>query len=369
VGAAILRWDGEGYRTARLEALLEQEMVADPDEALREFEADVMRLQAMETEAANLAPDLAGTSVFRDPGDLPAAEAVLQQARDGAHPPPAPSPLWRLEELLETPGNRMALQAARAVTSEPGVRYNPLVVVGAAAVGKTHLLHGIGNALAAKGILVACLSASEFTDELIEAIDRNAVGTWRAHYHRAGALLLDDVHLVASKERTQEELFVLFNLLVERGRQMVFASGVPLAQLVGVEDRLRTRLEGGLVVELPAPEPEVRARVLRREIEAKLGAADPDLATYLASRPADSIRAAQALLTQVLQAAAATEAAPTAAFARSLLEPAPAPAATRPAPARRSSGVVAPSAGGVRSREKMVWAWPDIADRVLEEWR
>ena len=146
----------------------------------------------------------------------------------------------------------MALQAARAVAGEPANRYNPLVIVGASGVGKTHLLHALGNALAraVKGP-VACLSAHEFTGELIEAIDRDAVPAWRARYRGAAAFLLDDVHLVAEKDRTQDELFVLFNFLIESGRQMVFTSALPLAEMKAVEGRLRTRLEGGLVVDLP----------------------------------------------------------------------------------------------------------------------
>ena len=106
------------------------------------------------------------------------------------------------------------------MAAEPAGRYNPLVIVGASGVGKTHLLHAVGNALATrcKGP-VACLSAHEFTSELIEAIDRDAVGAWRARYRSAAAFLLDDVHLIADKDRTQDELFVLFNFLVESGRQ------------------------------------------------------------------------------------------------------------------------------------------------------
>ncbi|HEV2083636.1 MAG TPA: DnaA/Hda family protein, partial [Gemmatimonadales bacterium] len=245
VAAAILRWEGEGFRTARLEALLQQEMTTDPEQVLRQFEVDVCRLQTLHAEAAELAPDLAGSTAFRDPDDLAGAEATIQRAREGAHPPPAPSPLWRLDDLLESPGNRMAVQAARAVVAEPASRYNPLVIVGASGVGKTHLLHAVGNALgrASKGP-VACLSAHEFTGELIEAIDRDAVGPWRARYRGASAFLLDDFHLVAEKDRTQDELFVLFNFLMEKGRQMIFTSAVPLSELKGVEARLRTRLEG-----------------------------------------------------------------------------------------------------------------------------
>jgi len=369
VSAAVLRWQGEGFRTAQLEALLAQEMVNDPERALREYEEDVERLLTLRAEAAALAPELAGSPAFRDPADLAAAEEALRQAREEDLPPPAPSPLWRLDGLVETPANRVVLEAVRAVVAKPGERYNPLVLTGGGAVGKTHLLHALGNALGEHGGPVACLSAPEFTGELIQAIDRDAVAGWRGRYRRATAFLLDDVHLIAAKDRTQEELFVLFNVLMDAGRQLVFTSAAPLAELTGVEARLRSRLEGGLVVELPAPDSAIRERVLARELETKLGAADPELAGYLASRPSDTIRATQALLERVLQAATARGVPPSAALARELLEePALPPPAPKHAPSR-SSGVVAAGPGATRSREKMVWEWPGVGDRVIEEWR
>ena len=368
VAAAILRWEGEGFSTARLEALLQQEMTADPEQALHQFESDVRRLQALHAEAAELAPSLAGSTAFRDPDDIAGAEAITQRARQGAHPPPAPLPIWRLDDLFESAGNRMALQAARAVVAEPASRYNPLVIVGASGVGKTHLLHAVGNALAtrSKGP-IACLSAHEFTGELIEAIDRDAVGAWRARYRSAAAFLLDDVHLVAEKDRTQDELFVLFNFLAEASRQMVFTSAVPLGEMAAVESRLRTRLEGGLVVDLPAPEREIRQQVIERLLQAKVGAVDPELAAYLGSRPVESVRAVQGLLQRVLNAAESQGATPTAALAREVLEGS-VPRAPRKSGAVRTSGVLAP-ASGVRSREKIVWDWPDVGDRIVEEWR
>ena len=368
VAAAILRWGGEGYRTARLELLLEGELSRDPAEALREFEADILRLDALRSDVEKVAPALAGSPVFRDPGNVAAAEALLEQAREGTDPPPAPSPLWRLEELVEAAANRVAVQAANAVVAQPGQKYNPLVLVGGSGLGKTHVLHGIGNALVASGLrTVACLAAEEFTAELIEAIDRDTVAQWRKRYRRAEAFLLDDVHLIAEKSRSQDELFLLFNQFLESGRQMVFTTAVPLPQLAGVEPRLLTRLEGGLVVDLPAPDRDIRQRVTERVLSAKLEAPDPELATYLAGRPADSLRAVHGLIQRVLSAAEAEQAKPTMAFARSVLEVAPARPARRPA-TTRGSGLVAPGVG-LKSREKMVWDWPDIGDRLIEEWR
>ncbi|HEY8106890.1 MAG TPA: DnaA/Hda family protein [Gemmatimonadales bacterium] len=368
VAAAILRWEGEGYRTARLEALLDGELARDPEEALREFEADVRRLDALRAQAEQAAPDLAGSPVFRDPGNVAAAEELLEQAKEGAHPPPAPSSLWRLDAVVEAPGNRVAVQAAQAVVGAPGEKYNPLVLVGGSGAGKTHLLHGIGNALIARGLRVACLGAEEFTGELIEAIDRDAVTQWRKRYRRADALLLDDVHLVAEKTRSQDELFLLFNHFLEQARQMIFTSAVPLSQLAGVESRLLTRLEGGLVAELPAPDREIRQRAADRLLSEKIPEIDPEVAAYIASRPAESVRAVLGLVQRVLSAGEAQQAKLTASFARTVLEGAPAPRPRRPS-APRSSGLVAPGQGGIRSREKMVWDWPDIGERLIEEWR
>jgi chromosomal replication initiation ATPase DnaA len=368
VAEAILRWEGEGYRTARLEQLLAGDLVADPASALRAFETDVERLQALAAEVASQAPELAGSPLLRDPGGMAAAEALADQARRGANPPPAPSPHWKLEQFLESSSNRMAVRAAAAVVADAGGKYNPFVVVGATGTGKTHLLHGLGNALAERGGVVACLGAHEFVDELIAAIDRDATAAWRARYRTVDAFLLDDVHLVAGKDRTQDELFLLFNVLLDSGRQMAFTSAVPLAEMQGIEPRLLTRLEGGLVVELPAPDRDLRQRAIERLLAARLDGVDPELAAYIASRPADSMRSALGLVQRVLNAAEVQQVHPTAALARETLE------GVTPRPPRRSipvrvTGALAPTSGGIRSREKMVWEWPDAASRMIEEWR
>ncbi len=368
VAEAIMRWSGEGFRTARLEALLERDVPGDPDAALTAFEADAARLRAILAEVAALAPDLAGSAALRDPGDVAAAEALLERARQGGAPPQGPSPHWILEEFIESAGNRVVVRAVRAVAEEPGRRYNPLVITGASGNGKTHLLHGLGNSLAGQGLTVACLGGHEFVDELISAIDRDAVGQWRGRFRRIDVLLIDDVHLIAGKDRTQDELFVLFNQMLEAGRQMAFTTSVPLAELTGVEARLLTRLEGGLVVDLPTPDRELRQRAIERQLSAKLEAVDPELAIYVAGRPAVSMRAALGLVQRVLNAAEARQALPTAALAREVLEAGTARTPRRPA-AARPSGVMAPSASGLRSREKMVWEWPDLAARIMEEWR
>jgi chromosomal replication initiation ATPase DnaA len=367
IAEAMLRWDGEGYRVRRLEALLDGD-VTDPTEALRRFEADVEALRACEAEAAALDPSAGGDPAFRDPDQLDAARAAVARVREGLVPPPAPSPHWRLEDVVAVAGNEVAVHAARTVVAEPGRRYNPLVLAGPSGTGKTHLLHGIGNALAAiPGAVVACLSAHDLVAELVEALEQGRVAAWQARYRRADALLLDDVHLLAGKERTQEELFHLFNLLVEQERQMVFTTAEPLAAVEGLEPRLRTRLEGGLVAELQPADRELRRRVIDRLLAARGEAPAPELAAYLAARPAESVRAVQGVVQRLLNAAEVQQRPLDLALARELLEgPPPQPPAPPPV---RSSGVVRPGAGGLRSPEKLVWEWPEPAELALEEYR
>jgi chromosomal replication initiation ATPase DnaA len=367
VAEAMLRWEGEGYRVRRLEALLEGEP-EDPAEALRRFEADVEVLRAIEAEAVGLDPASAGDATFRDPDRLDEARAAVERLRQGLVAPPGPSPHWRLEDVVAAEGNEVALHAAAAVVAEPGRRYNPLVLAGPTGAGKTHLLHGIGNALAeAPGAVVACLSAHDLVTELVDALEQGRVTAWQARYRRATALLLDDVHLLAGKDRTQEELFHLFNLLLEQDRQMVFSTAEPLAGVGGLEPRLRTRLEGGLVAELQPPDRELRRRVIERLLAARGHPPAPELAAYLAGRPADSVRAVQGVVQRLLNAAEVQQRPLDLGLARELLEGPPPP--PPPPPAVRSSGVIRPGTGGLRSPEKMVWEWPEPAELAIEEYR
>ena len=368
VAEAILRWEGEGYRTHRLEALLEKEAPAAVDEAINAFVRDVERLQALETEVATLDPQAAGQSIFRDPEHMPEAEEAAARVREGAGPPPAPSPAFPMAQFAAGQSNEVAMNAVEAVLAKPGKKYNPLLIVGRSGLGKTHLLNAVGLELAQKKkAIVACLSTQNFIDELIAAIDGNRIDWWRARYRRATALLLDDIHLLAGKDRTQEELFNLFNLFIDQERQLVFTAPAPPAALEGIEDRIKSRLGEGLVAELTEPDRDVRRAVAGRLLAQQRVAAEPALLDYLADRPADSVRALAALVQRVVGAATAKELPLTAGLAREELEGQATGGERRRTSGFRTSGIVVSSAGGIRSREKMVWDWPEPSDRVLEE--
>jgi len=255
------------------------------------------------------------------------------------------------------------------VLKQPGKKYNPLVLVGKSGLGKTHLLNAIGLELArGKRAVVACLSTQAFVDELIAAIDGDRVDWWRARYRRATALLLDDIHLIAGKERTQEELFNLFNLLQDKERQLVFTAPAQPHTLPGLEERIASRLAGGLVAEIKEPDREVKRAVLERLLGQQNSSPDPALVDYLADRPAESVRGLVGELQRVVGAAAAQDGPLTAGLAREVLE-GQAPRDSRRSAGFRTSGIVVSSLGGIKSREKMVWDWSDVADRVIEEFR
>ncbi len=369
VGEAVLRWEGEGYRTQRLEALLQRDAPAAVDKAIAAFAEDVERLKALEAEVAELDPQAAGQSVFRDPERLSEAEDAAAKVRAGAAPPPGPSAAFPLAAFAVGPSNQVAVSAARAALERPGKKYNPLVLVGKSGLGKTHLLNAIGLELArGKRAVVACLSTQAFIDELIAAIDGNRVDWWRARYRRATALLLDDIHLLAGKERTQEELFNLFNLLQDKDRQLVFTAPAHPNTLSGLEERVVSRLEGGLVAELKEPDREVKRAVLERMLTQQAVHPEPALIDYLADRPTDSVRSLVGLLQRVASAAAAQDGPLTAGLAREVLE-GQSSRDSRRAGGFRTSGLVVSSLGGIKSREKVVWDWIDVGDRVIEEFR
>src|SRR2546422_3162746 len=361
VAEAILRWEGEGYRTRRLEALLQQEAPTAVDDAIGAYEKDVERLKRLEGEVAQLDPQASGQSLFRDPERLADAEAAAAQVRAGGAPPPGPSAAFPLASYAVGPSNDVAVSAVRDVIARPGKKYNPLVLVGKSGLGKTHLLNAIGLELArARGAVVACLSTQAFIDELIAAIDGDRVDWWRARYRRATALLLDDIHLLAGKERTPEELVNLFNLLQDKDRQLVFTAPAHPNTLSGLEERIVSRLEGGLVAELKEPDREVKRAVLERLLTQQGVKPEPALIDYLAGRPTDSVRSIVGLLQRVVGAAAAQDGPLSAGLAREGLE-GEAPRDTPRSSGLRTRGPLVSGLRGIQRRGKGGWGWIDVA--------
>jgi chromosomal replication initiator protein len=260
----------------------------------------------------------------------------------------------------------MAVRAADAVIAEPGHRYNPLFLAGPSGVGKTHLLNAIGNELARRGGVncrVACVGAQLFIDELIAALQDGTIERFRARYRAADVLLIDDVQFVSGKERTQDELFHVFNHFHSAGKQLVFASDVPPKQIEGLEVRLRSRFEGGLVAELNVPDRTLREKLFGRFLADARVPATPELLAYLAERSAASVRELIGTVHRILAAAETAGGPVTLPLARQTLEPATGVATAPPSSVRQAADVF------FLDDEKIVWEWPDAAGRLVEELR
>ena len=363
---AMLRWQGEGYHTARLQALLDQELATQPEQLLRRFETDIEQLRRLEAEARELAPDIALHEAFKDPDQLELAQQLVDEARVRDLAASQPQSQFRLDDLVVGPSNRLAIDAVRGVVAEPGQGPNPLLVVGESGVGKTHLLHAMGNALIESGLRgVVCLGAHALEASLQEALDADQLIAWRRRFRWAGAILIDDLHLLAGRSAMQDELAGLLEQLLGGGRQVVFSSAVPVAELSGLSPALLARVGAGIVVEIPRPDREVRLGVVRQLLSATDAEADAELAEYLASRPAEAVRAVQAMVQRVLRAAASEPGSLGAGLARQVLE------TSRPTPRAISAkaGVLGPTVGGPRLREKLVLVWPNAGDRLIEDFR
>lgn len=366
IGEAVMRWQGEGYRTARLESLLQGTEIPNVELELERFAADVATLRQLSEEATALDPSAAGQSRFRDPDAIDEARSWLQQLSEGLAPPPAPSHALTFSDYIVGSANEAVVRAAKTVAETPGTRFNPLFIAGPSGVGKTHLLHAIGNALAGGGQprVVAALAAQAFVEELLSAIEQGRIEWWRRRYRRADAFLLDDVQLIGGKEQTQDELFNLFNVFADADKQLVFAADRMPHALLNVAPRLVSRFEGGLVVELAAPDRTMREVMVRRLLESHKVAADDDVAQYLAARPADSARALQGIVNRALSAMDGSESTLSLAAARRAIEG----RASRPSQAQAISSLI-PSGldPALQGSEKVLWEWPDLSERVMEE--
>ncbi len=362
----IAYWTSEGYRTGMLERVLHDPTPPSSVESvLRKFDGSVSKLRDLERQLLRIDAALAAHDAFRDPDRLAEAEQLLERALRGAAPPPGPSAAFTRAGFDVGTSNQLAVRAADAIVSVPGTRYNPLFIHGPSGVGKTHLLNAIGNGLlegAGDGATVACVPAQLFVDELISALQEGTVDRWRARYRHAAALLLDDVQFVAERERTQEELFHVFNALYADGKQLVFASDRPPRELSGLEERLRSRFEGGLVVQMQAPDRALRERLYSRFLIDLGVEPNAEMLGYLADRPVSSVREIIGTANRIVASAEVKALPITVGFVRAELQP----DETEPS---RNAAMRTASDTFFLDTEKVVWQWPDAAARLIEELR
>ncbi|MGH7634890.1 MAG: DnaA ATPase domain-containing protein, partial [Gemmatimonadaceae bacterium] len=201
-------------------------------------------------------------------------------------------PRYRFENYIVGAANRLAVSAARAVGQSPGTSYNPLFIYSSSGLGKTHLMLAIGH-LARQvqpAITVEYVTLEEFVEELNHAIGDSAMELFKQRFHMVDMLLLDDVQFLAGRKETQSEMLRLFNTLQRAGKQVVLTSDQPPAAIPELEVRLRSRFEGGLVVQIQAPDRTLREKLFARFLTASGREADAHLLTLLGQQPVQSVR-------------------------------------------------------------------------------
>jgi chromosomal replication initiator protein len=213
---------------------------------------------------------------------------------------------FRFDTFVSGPSNTLAFSAAQAVSEHIGSLYNPLFIYGCSGLGKTHLLHAIGNRLKQAGsrAKIVYQSADQFVNEFISAIRKNKVAEFEQGYRMVDVLLMDDVQFISKKEQTQEAFFRVFNLLHQAGKQIVFTADSLPCDIVGLAERVRSRLEGGLIADIQVPSLETKIAILQKKAEMQNYVLEDDVAYFIASFPCSSVRELEGLLIRVVAFAA-----------------------------------------------------------------
>ncbi len=246
-----------------------------------------------------------------------------------------PEPVHRMEAMLINPkynfenfvvggSNRFVYAAARAVAEEPGKRYNPLFIYGGVGLGKTHIIHAIGNCLRATrpDLKVLYVSSEKFVNEFIASV-RTTKGTntnFRDKYRSADVLMIDDIQFIAGKSGTQEEMFHTFNDLYQSNKQLIMTSDLPPKEIPELEERLRSRFEWGLIADIQPPDLETRIAILQKKAQLENHRLPDEVLTFMAQKIDKNLREMESLLNKVIFLSMLSEKPPTVELVREALK-------------------------------------------------
>jgi len=212
------------------------------------------------------------------------------------------NPRYTFDSFVIGPFNELAHAASQAIIKQPGIVYNPLFIYGNTGLGKTHLTQAIGNHIKQnyRDKQVYYMTSEQFATEYISALQSNKVQLFKDRYKKYDVLIMDDIQFFSNKEKTQEELFHLFNTLYENNKQIIFSSDQHPNYIPGLEDRLKSRFSQGMIVDIPKPDFEARSAILRSKANALGTILTDDVVTYLAETISTNVRELEGVLNSVI---------------------------------------------------------------------
>lgn len=212
------------------------------------------------------------------------------------------NPKYTFESFIVGSTNELAHAAAQAIAEKPGTAYNPLFIYGGVGLGKTHLMHAVGQKIQEKfpKSRVLYVSSERFTNDFIQAVKDGRAYDFKDRYRNVDALLIDDIQLLAGKEQTQEEFFHTFNALYGKNKQIIITADRLPKEIPSIEERLVSRFEGGMVADVQAPDFETRVAILRAKTREKNYNLDPDILAYIATRVESNIRELEGALNRLI---------------------------------------------------------------------
>ena len=228
---------------------------------------------------------------------------------------------YTLDNFVVGGSNELAFAACQAITQQPGTKYNPLFLYGGVGIGKTHLIQAVGNALAANGSAkkVLYISTEQFVQEFVDELRFRKTAAFASHYRTADVLIVDDVQFIAGKEKMQEEFFHTFNALHQANKQVILSADKPPKDIPTLEDRLRSRFEGGMSIDMQVPDFETRCAIIQSKAQSHESVLDIEVVQYLATNITNNIRELEGALNQLLAYCEVRGLNPSLAIASSLL--------------------------------------------------
>jgi len=229
-------------------------------------------------------------------GKIPKVELILKsKEKDNLNPK------YTFENFVVGPSNQLAYAASVAVSENPAKAYNPLFIYGGVGLGKTHLLHAIGNSIKNSNPAkrVVYISSEEFTNELINSIQHKQMSQFRNKYRNLDCLLIDDIQFISKKERTEEEFFHTFNALYENQKQIVITSDKPPGEIQDIESRLKSRFSWGLIVDIQPPELETRIAIIQKKAELFNLKLSPEIVEFIAQNISSNVREIEGALIKI----------------------------------------------------------------------